>query len=133
MKKLIIGPTVFTPRVILDHEEHFLEIAGESRPQDVREFFEPIIDWMNDFSDSMTRAGNSGKPVVMNFNFDYFNSSSAKCILDICKILSRMRSQEVDASVKWYYVKGDIDMLEAGKEMSQIVKIPFEFVETEIQ
>lgn len=133
MEKLIIAPTVFTPRVILDHEEHFLEIAGESRPQDVREFFGPIIDWMNDFSGSLAKAENTDKPVVMNFNFDYFNSSSAKYILDICKILSRMRSEEVDASVKWYYVRGDDDMLEAGKEMSQIVRIPFEFVETEIQ
>lgn len=133
MQKLIIGPTVFTPRVILDHEEHFLEIAGESRPQDVREFFGPVLEWMNDFSDSLVKAGSTEKPVVMNFNFDYFNSSSAKCILDICKILSRMRLNNVDASVKWYYVRGDIDMLEAGKEMSQIVKIPFEFVETEMQ
>lgn len=133
MEKLIIAPTVFTPRVILDHEEHFLEIAGESRPQNVREFFGPIIDWMNDFSGNLVKAGKTEKPVVMNFNFDYFNSSSAKYILDICKILSRMRSVEVDASVKWYYVRGDDDMLEAGKEMSQIVRIPFEFVETEIQ
>jgi hypothetical protein len=31
MEKLIISPTTFTPRVILDHEEYFLEIAGESR------------------------------------------------------------------------------------------------------
>jgi hypothetical protein len=133
MKKLIIAPTAFTPRVILDHEEHFLEIAGESRPQDVREFFGPVIDWMNDFSGSLAKAGNTEKPVVMNFNFEYFNSSSAKFILDICKILSRMRSEEVDASVRWYYVRGDDDMLEAGKEMSQIVRIPFEFIEQEIQ
>jgi len=133
MEKLIIGPTVFTPRVILDHEEYFLEIAGESRPQDVHEFFGPVLEWINDFSDSLAKAGNIEKPVVMNFNFDYFNSSSAKCILDICKILSRMRSNDVDASVKWYYIKGDTDMFEAGKEMSQIVKIPFEFIETELQ
>jgi hypothetical protein len=133
MEKLIISPTVFTPRVILDHEEHFLEIAGESRPQDVREFYEPILDWMHDFSDTLLRMGDTEKPVIMNFNLDYFNSSSAKCILDICKILSRLRLQEIDTSVKWYYEKGDIDMLEAGREMSQIVKIPFEFVETEIQ
>jgi len=133
MEKLIIGPTVFTPRVILDHEEHFLEIAGESRPQDVREFYGPVIKWINDFSENLVRTGDKKKSVILNFNFDYFNSSSAKCILDICKILARLRAQGIDASVKWYYVKDDADMLEAGREMSQIVSLPFEFIETEVQ
>jgi hypothetical protein len=44
-----------------------------------------------------------------------------------------LRLKDIDASVKWYYVKNDADMLEAGIEMSQIVKIPFEFVELEEQ
>lgn len=132
MEKLIISPTVFTPKVILDHEEYFLEIAGESRPQDVREFFGPISAWMNDFSD-LVLTGKRKDPIIFNFNFAYFNSASAKCIVDICKILARLRLKEIDASVKWYYVKNDDDMREAGIEMSQIVKIPFEFVELEEQ
>jgi len=132
MNKLIISPTVFTPKVILDHEEYFLEIAGESRPQDVREFYGPILAWMNDFGD-MVLSGNRKDPIIFNFTFDYFNSSSAKCILDICKVLARLHSKDFNTSVKWYYVKDDSDMLEAGVEMSQIVKIPFEFIEMEEQ
>jgi hypothetical protein len=132
MEKLIISPTTFTPRVILDHEEYFLEIAGESRPQDVPEFWGQILSWMNDFSD-MVSSGKRKDPIIFNFNFNYFNSASAKCILDICKILARLRLKEIDASVRWYYVKNDTDILEAGVEMSQIVKIPFEYVELEEQ
>jgi hypothetical protein len=133
MEKLIISPTVFTPKVILDHEELFLELAGESRPQDVREFYGQILAWMNDFSDYLMTSVENKRPVIFNFNLDYFNSASAKCILDICKILARLRSQEINASVRWYYVKNDTDMFEAGREMSQIVKIPFEYIETEAQ
>jgi hypothetical protein len=131
MEKLIISPTVFTPKVILDHEEHFIEIEGESRPQDVREFYNPILEWMNDFSETLLRSDDSSKPVIASFNFNYFNSGSAKCILDLCKILARLRSDNIDASARWHYVKGDDDMLEAGMEMAQIVKLPFEFIETE--
>jgi hypothetical protein len=87
---------------------------------------------MNDFSD-MVSSGKRKDPVIFNFNFNYFNSASAKCILDICKILARLRLKEIDASVRWYYVKNDTDILEAGVEMSQIVKIPFEYVELEEQ
>jgi len=130
MEKLIVSPTTFTPKVILDHEEYFLEISGESRPQDVREFYGPIFAWMDDFS-NLVLNGKRKDPIIFNFNFAYFNSASAKCIVDICKVLGRLRSQEIDASAKWYYVKNDADMLEAGIEMSQIVKIPFEYVELE--
>ncbi|MDF1560127.1 MAG: DUF1987 domain-containing protein [Bacteroidales bacterium] len=131
MEKLIINPTVFTPRVNLDHEEHFLEIEGESRPQDVREFYYPILDWMTDFSETLLSSDDNKKPVIFHFNFNYFNSGSAKCILDICKILARLRSQNINASARWYYVKDDDDMLEAGREMAQIVNLPFEFIESE--
>lgn len=129
MDKLILSPTVFTPRVILDHEEHYLEISGESRPNDVREFFGPIIQWMNEYGESLQRSGNPGKTVVSHFNFNYFNSASAKCILDICKILARIRAGGTDISVKWYYVRGDDDMMETGREMEMIVNIPFELIE----
>ncbi len=131
MEKLIISPTVFTPRVILDHEEHLIEIEGESRPQDVREFYYPILEWMNDFSEKLLNSDDNSKPVIASFNFNYFNSASAKCILDICKILAKLRSDNIDASARWHYVKGDDDMLEAGMEMAQIVKMPFEFIESE--
>lgn len=131
MEKLIISPTVFTPSVILDHEEHFIEIEGESRPQDVREFYYPILEWMNDFSETLLGSDDNSKPVIANFNFNYFNSGSAKCILDICKILAKLRTDNIDATARWHYVKGDDDMLEAGMEMAQIVKLPFEFIESE--
>jgi hypothetical protein len=131
MEKLIISPTVFTPRVILDHEEHFIVIEGESRPQDVREFYMPILEWMNDFSETVLTSDDNSKPVTANFNFNYFNSGSAKCILDICKILAKLRSDNIVVSARWHYVKGDDDMLEAGMEMAQIVKLPFEFIESE--
>ena len=133
MEKLIINPTVFTPKVILDHEEHILEIGGESRPQDVREFYFPIFEWMNDFSDRLINSEDNIKPVIINFNFNYFNSGSAKCILDICKILARLRSREIEASARWHYIAGDEDMLEAGREIARIVNLPFEFLESEIK
>ena len=133
MEKMILDPTVFTPRVTLDHEELFFEIVGESRPQDVREFYFPIIEWMDNMGKAMLHSDNRRKPVIFNFDFNYFNSGSAKCILDICKILARLKSQDLEVSVRWHYVKGDEDMLEAGREMAQIVSLPFDFIESEMQ
>ena len=133
MDKLIINPTVFTPKVILDHEKHLMEIVGESRPQDVREFYLPVVEWMNDYSQRLLDSDDIRDPVVINFNFNYFNSGSAKCILDICKILAKLRSREIDAFARWHYEKGDDDMLEAGREIARIVNLPFEFIESEMR
>ncbi len=131
MEKLIIDRTVNSPKVILDPEKKHYEISGESRPPDVREFYDQIVIWLDDFSLELMKAGATSEPVRFNFNFAYFNSSSGKLILDICKILSRLHSRGMNVSINWYYEKDDVDMMEVGQEISRIVKFPFEFTETE--
>ena len=71
-------------------------------------------------------------PVIFNFDFEYFNSSSGKLILDVCKVLAGLHHKGVNVTVNWHFEKDDYDMLEAGKEMSRIVKFPFVFVESEL-
>jgi hypothetical protein len=46
MRKLIIDQTPNSPKVILDPEKKIYEISGESRPPDVREFYDQILNWM---------------------------------------------------------------------------------------
>ena len=130
MRKLIIDQTPSSPKVILDPEKKIYQISGESRPPDVREFYGQILNWLDDFSKYLINSDALKDPVTFNFNFEYFNSSSGKLILDICKILAGLRSQGMNIKVNWHFEKDDIDMLEVGKEMSKIVKFPFEYVES---
>jgi hypothetical protein len=132
MRKLIIDQTSFSPKVILDPEKKIYLISGESRPPDVREFYDQILSWLQEFSLHLAHSDYNKDPVIFNFNFEYFNSSSGKLILDICKVLAGLRLKGINIIVKWYYEKEDGDMLEVGKEMSSIVKFPFEYVESEI-
>jgi hypothetical protein len=132
MRKLIIEKTSSTPKVILDPEKKIYLISGESRPPDVREFYGQIMTWIQEFSTFLLNPDYNKEPVVFNFDFEYFNSSSGKLILDICKVLASLRLKGINLTVKWYFEKEDGDMLEVGKEMSRIVKFPFEFVESEI-
>ncbi len=130
MRKLIIVQTSNSPSVILDPENKIYQISGESRPPDVREFYDQIIEWMDDFSMHLVKSDNKTEPVRFDFNFGYFNSSSGKMILDICKILARMHARGMNISINWHYEKDDVDMMEVGHEISRIVKFPFEFTET---
>lgn len=131
MRKLIIDPKSNSPMVILDPEKNIFMISGESRPPDVREFYEPILGWIDEFGMNLSRTHDYKGPVKFDFNFEYFNSSSGKLILDICKKLTGLHLKGNEVKINWHFEKDDFDMLEAGKELSKIVRFPFEYVETD--
>lgn len=130
ISKLIIDKTNTTPEVVLDPEKRIFKITGESRPSDVREFYDQIILWLIDFRQEFTKASDLKDPIDFSFNLEYFNSSSAKLILDICKVLASLKLGGYNVTINWCYDKEDIDMLEVGKELSSIVKVPFEYIKT---
>jgi hypothetical protein len=131
MRKLTIDKTSSTPLVVLDPDKRSGLISGESRPSDVRDFYDQIISWMNEFSSYLSKSDSSKDPFTFSFDLEYFNSSSGKLILDICKVLAGLRTMGIKVIVNWHSEKEDEDMLEAGKEMSRIVNLPFEYMESE--
>jgi hypothetical protein len=131
MRKLVLDQTSSTPKVILDPDRNRYEISGESRPPDVTGFYSDILNWFDDYSHQLLRSGESD-PVEFNLDFNYFNSSSARYILDFCKKIADVRSKGKEIKVKWHYENDDIDMLETGREMSKMAKFPFEFCVKEI-
>ena len=133
MRKLIIDKTVNSPQVIFDPEINRFEISGESRPSDVASFYLEILKWFDDYSSYLTKMQAPEEPVVFSFDFEYFNSSSAKYILDFCKQIGDARSKGRNVAIKWHYDKDDLDMLQVGHEMSRISKTPFEYIQKEIE
>ena len=103
MRKLIINQTANSPKVILDPDKKIFEISGESRPPDVPVFYDEILRWMDDYTQHLTKSHGSRDPVEFNLDFEYFNSSSAKYILDFCKQLAQVRSKGKEVTVRWHY------------------------------
>jgi hypothetical protein len=132
MRKLIINQTANSPKVILDPDKKIFEISGESRPPDVPVFYDEILRWMDDYTQHLTKTHDSRDPVEFNLDFEYFNSSSAKYILDFCKQLAQVRSKGKEVTVRWHYEDDDMDMLEVGREMSRMAKVPFEYIRKDI-
>ena len=50
MKKLVIEPTNETPKVILDREKNVFEFSGNSLPEDVSNFYSPILSWFTEYA-----------------------------------------------------------------------------------
>jgi hypothetical protein len=131
MRKLIIDQTASSPKVILDPDKNIFKISGESRPADVATFYNEILNWFDDYSMYIEKVKEGVNPVVFNLDFEYFNSSSAKYLLDFCKSIAKARSKGMNVAIKWHYEENDMDMFEAGREMSRIAKLPFEFSQKE--
>jgi len=127
MNKVIISPTSNTPKVILDPDNFIFEISGESRPFDVPTFYQPLLTWLEEFGKHLAKMNDVIRPFDFIFNLEYFNSLSAKYILDLCKKLSKIHMEGYPINVKWQYEDGDDYMLETGQEMSKISRLPFEY------
>jgi hypothetical protein len=132
MEPLIIEATEISPKVILNPEENKYEISGESRPESVREFFQPILDWIDSYSNEIKNLDEETKKdqtITIHFKLEYFNSSSAKYFLDIIKsVLAGFYANGVEVKIYWHFEEGDEDMQEAGEELSHMVKYPFKYI-----
>jgi hypothetical protein len=122
METIKIQGTEDTPKIILDAENEIMEISGRSLPEDVSSFYEPVLNWLNEY------AENPNKKTVFNFKLTYFNTASSKLLLDILMKLEEMHEKGQDVLIRWHFPEDDEDMAEAGEEYADIVDVPFEQV-----
>lgn len=132
MQKLIIEPTKNTPEIIFSPDDNIFLIKGVSSPEDVRALYYPVIEWVNifidDIMDGTLKLYGENAPVILKIDLSYFNSSSAKFLYDILSEMKRLFKAGVPFIVEWYYDNEDIDMKEAGTDMSFMVEMDFNFV-----
>ncbi len=122
METIKIQGTEDTPKIILDADNKFMEISGRSLPEDVAAFYEPVLNWLNEYSE------NPNDKTIFNFKLTYFNTASSKLLLDILMKLEEMHENGNNVLIRWHYPEDDEDMEEAGEEYADIVDVPFEQV-----
>ena len=111
-----------TPVVEFNYNGELL-LKGRSIPENSIEFYKPLIEWLESYSESPNST------TVLSVQLEYFNTSSSKCILDVFKKLESVSGSEI--TVKWHYEEDDEDMLEAGEDYEAIIDLPFEMIEVE--
>ena len=120
MEPLKIAAGFHTPSVTFDPEAGVFELAGKSLPEDVIEFYTPVLDWLDQYKD------NPNPESHFVFRLEYFNTGSSKMLLDMMLRLQAMVSDTHDLRITWYYLEEDEAMLEAGEEYEEILLVPFE-------
>ena len=122
MDILDIKATNDTPRVIFDPENEIFEISGRSLPEDVVTFYQPVIDWLEEYK----LLPNNKTEFV--FKYIYFNTATSKLVQDILLRLEYIHENGGNVNVVWYYEQDDEDMEDLGEEFKEYVDIPFELV-----
>ncbi|HKK62667.1 MAG TPA: DUF1987 domain-containing protein [Bacteroidales bacterium] len=122
METLKIAPTEDTPEVNMDVDNNKFMFSGRSLPEDVVNFYQPVLDWLDAFEASPIENAE------FEFKLEYFNTASSKLILDILLKINDIFEDGTPLKVKWYYMEMDIDLEEAGEEYSELVEVPFELV-----
>ena len=125
MESILIEPTRITPLINFDPDEGILELKGRSSPENSILFYQRLIDALDDFVESDKES------LVANFAFEYFNTSSSKCLFDVFKRLSRIHEEGKSLTINWYYEEDDEDMMEAGEDYCDLLDLEFNFIEIE--
>ncbi len=116
--------TIDSPEVLLDKQKGLITLSGRSLPENPKQFYKPIMDWIENYS----RSGLVKTSVI--FQFEYINSSSSKMLLEILDLIKEVFEKENRKDllyIEWRYLEEDIDMLEAGEDFEDWVDLNFHF------
>jgi hypothetical protein len=124
MEPLTIEGTRKTPMVMLNPDGK-IKISGRSIPEDASEFFDVIVTWVLGYVNSPKEL------TTIDVELEYFNSGSAKFVMQILRELSEVIHAGKELKINWYYEEGDDDILERGEYYSSILDLEINFIETE--
>ena len=131
MKVIKIKETSSSPAVVFDFDNNIFEINGCSRPEDVVAFYEQLVDWLSELKNNINdelKERTAKNPMIFKLHYDYFNSSSAKFILDMVILIDTLFKNGLNVRIEWLYKKEDEDMLETGQEFTDLIKCPIDFI-----
>jgi len=125
MTKLELKETVTTPYVLLDSDLGVIKLEGRSIPENVIDFYQPIINWIDNYSKEPKDK------TEVHFKLEYFNTSSSKRLFDIMKKVESISAIEgKKVFINWYYEEDDEDIYFAGNDYKTLItKIDFNLIE----
>ena len=85
MEKIIIENTTKTPYIKFDHESGQIELRGRSIMENTSSFYEPLVEWMDEYIEHPYEDG-----TMVFIDLEYFNSSTSKWLLTLFEKFSSL-------------------------------------------
>jgi hypothetical protein len=125
MDRISIAGTERTPAVDFDFPNGLLTLGGESYPEDAAAFFGPLHEALATFV-----GANGRDALTFDLTLSYFNSSSAKALMNLFMLLEDAAASGPGVTIRWHYASGDETMQEAGEDFaSDFEHARFELIE----
>ncbi len=122
MNILYIQSSHTSPEVRLNSAEKILNLKGRSSPENSLDFYQKIYD-------SVDQYFISEKNLTLNVMFEYFNTSSSKCLFVLFRKLKNYLDIGNDITINWFYEEYDEDMLETGEDFATIIDVDLNLIE----
>jgi hypothetical protein len=119
MTRFELEETSNTPHIIFDSEASKFSIEGKSFPEDSKEFYRRVIDWMEQYKAEKPAA------LSLSFNLFYLSSSSIISVKQLLLKLVDLQNQGTKVSVTWRYDHDDDDIKKTGEDYQQLTKLNF--------
>lgn len=120
IKNLVITKTKRTPEIIFKTSGELM-IKGRSLPEDVINFYKPVLTWLEEFK--LTAP----EKVTLTIDLSYLSTSTARIALEILRTITSI--ENCNATINWMYEEEDADMREQGEILQSSIKRQFEFLE----
>mgnify|MGYP000879185556 CR=1 FL=1 len=115
--------TAKTPFIQFDPNSGKFEMKGKSIPENSKVFYSIMFEWLDKYT------AQPAQNTVFDIQLDYFNTSSAKCIIDLFKKLESIeKSGKGKVIINWHYNEDDGDMQEAGQDYQSVIKVNFNLI-----
>jgi len=114
MSILKVPATERSPEIDFDFAVNRFIIRGESYPENVVDFYGPIIERLEAHLNSL-----NGAQLVVIISLIYFNSSSAKVLMGLFEKLDEAAAAGNDIMIEWHYEEDDDNLKELGVEFGE--------------
>lgn len=119
--RIYIRGTSKTPEI--DFAPGTIQIAGRSIPEDTVAFFEPLVNWIENYLKSPEEL------TKVIFRIEYINSGSNRFIYRVLKLLDESFVRGHNVHISWFYEEDDDTIKSLGKDLQTFFTIPVNLVE----
>lgn len=124
MERFELDATTKTPRVVLDPGTGRIELSGSCIHENADRFFRPLFERVQAYLEMPQPR------TMVRIDLEYFNSSSAKYLLDLLRIVDDGHAAgRTTARVEWGHRTDDLDMREVGEDFQGLLDMPVQLIE----
>lgn len=127
MQRYYKPETKSSPSVDFDPAVGVLSVQGQSYPENAFKFYEPILEWADDYLRQLPPEAEA----LLQFQMPYMNTSSTKCLMMLLDKFESAYSQGKRVAVRWICNVDNESELECAEEMMEDLSLPFDIVTRE--